>query len=313
MKLITKNGISLTSLTLGTVQLGVPYGIANRSGMPDEARSRLILETALGGGVVSYDTAQGYGGSETVLGNFLPMKQELTLITKIVIQAEASLTELELERTVIGQVEISLDRLKISRIPILMLHHASDILRYREPLVRIFERLMRDGYARKAGASFGADPTAHSREIWSFMKQPVFEALQVPINLLDQRLLNSGLLDEMRRAGKIVFARSIFLQGLMLLEHHDIPSNLQTAERYINQLRLIADREGVTITELAVAYVRDMPGVDSLVIGAETSDQVAANINLMRAAPISERTRYEILKLTSDVPELIISPQLWGR
>ncbi|MFA6239943.1 MAG: aldo/keto reductase, partial [Candidatus Hydrogenedentales bacterium] len=58
-------------LILGTVQLGMPYGIANAAGRPSDAETRRILETALANGIRYFDTAQAYGESEQVLGTTL--------------------------------------------------------------------------------------------------------------------------------------------------------------------------------------------------------------------------------------------------
>ena len=55
-------------LVLGTVQLGMPYGIANRLGKPSQEVATSIVRTAWSKGIREFDTAQGYGDSETVLG-----------------------------------------------------------------------------------------------------------------------------------------------------------------------------------------------------------------------------------------------------
>ncbi len=58
-------------LTLGTVQLGLPYGIANQTGQPDYRTSLEIVAAALEGGINSFDTASSYGNGEQVLGQAL--------------------------------------------------------------------------------------------------------------------------------------------------------------------------------------------------------------------------------------------------
>ena len=58
-----------TLYTLGTVQLGMPYGISNRSGQPSREIARQMLDTAYDLGVRALDTASDYGTSEEILGN----------------------------------------------------------------------------------------------------------------------------------------------------------------------------------------------------------------------------------------------------
>jgi len=66
------NGISNSNnLVLGTAQIGLPYGIANKTGQPDPAVAVAIINEAWGQGIREFDTAQGYGVSEEILGKAL--------------------------------------------------------------------------------------------------------------------------------------------------------------------------------------------------------------------------------------------------
>jgi len=53
-------------LVLGTAQLGLPYGIANQTGQPDQVVATAIIREAWNQGIREFDTAQGYGDSEQV-------------------------------------------------------------------------------------------------------------------------------------------------------------------------------------------------------------------------------------------------------
>jgi len=70
MKYAKAGGYDISKYTLGTVQLGMEYGIANKSGKPDMEKSFGIIQAAVDGGINSIDTALLYGDSEVVLGNF---------------------------------------------------------------------------------------------------------------------------------------------------------------------------------------------------------------------------------------------------
>jgi aryl-alcohol dehydrogenase-like predicted oxidoreductase len=313
MEVIERDGIRISRLTLGTVQLGMPYGIANKSGQPDEHLARQVLDAAANGGIVSYDTAQGYGSSESVLGRYFESRSGFTLISKMLLNLDALASEAEIERCLTEKIEGSLKRLKLKQIPVMMLHHASDLLKYGRKLTEACRSLVRNGYARKCGVSFGADSVPLTREIWSVARNPLFEAIQVPVNVLDHRLLASGLLQEMNEAGKIIFARSIYLQGLLFLETGKIPAGLEEAGPWLDRLRDIAEREGMTLPEMAMAYVRDLPQVHSLVIGAEAPGQIVNNLAWFHGPAISEHVRHEISAIAANVPERIISPHLWNR
>ena len=82
MKSILIGEKKLSNMTLGTVQLGMNYGIANTTGQPAEEESFAMLGAALKGGVSSIDTARVYGNSEDVIGHFFRQYDgELPFIT----------------------------------------------------------------------------------------------------------------------------------------------------------------------------------------------------------------------------------------
>src|SRR5438552_1224712 len=60
-----------SKLVLGTVQLGMNYGVNNTTGQPNKEEAFSILDTAWEGGVNTFDTAVAYGTSEEVLGEWL--------------------------------------------------------------------------------------------------------------------------------------------------------------------------------------------------------------------------------------------------
>ena len=116
----------ISPMTLGTVQLGMNYGIANEAGKPSEKKSFSILRTALEGGINTLDTARAYGDSELVIGRFLKQweGEQPAIITKV--PAMQSSTPKELEKFVTESVEQSLERLGINKLESVMLHGAKD-------------------------------------------------------------------------------------------------------------------------------------------------------------------------------------------
>ena len=71
MEYSIKNNINISKMTLGTVQLGMNYGVNNSAGMPTEQQSYDILTAAYNGGVTVLDTSDDYGKSEQIIGQFL--------------------------------------------------------------------------------------------------------------------------------------------------------------------------------------------------------------------------------------------------
>lgn len=309
--MVEKKGLKLSGLSLGTVQLGVPYGIANTNGKPDETESARLLRTAVDGGILGFDTAGAYGDSEEVLGRYFEGKAKPTFISKMALEFGADTKGNDIERQMRSAVEATLSRLRIPSIPVMMLHHADVLLAHGEAVGRSYRQLIGEGLIERAGVSFGNGSEPDFSAYWEYVRDDLYEAVQIPFSILDQRLLQNGGIRLLKQAGKIVFARSIFLQGLLFLSPDALPDYLQEAEKPLRSLHRLAENEGQPLAQLAVSYVRDMEGIDSLVIGAETAEQLQSNLRLMAGPRLSERTRLDIREAVGTLPESVLNPFLW--
>ena len=102
-------------LSLGTVQLGLNYGISNTGGKPSLETAFNILDGAMKNGINTLDTAAGYGDSEEVIGKWLKTKPESEhpfIVTKIYELDHSSLNALR--NSVREKMEESKKRLGIS-------------------------------------------------------------------------------------------------------------------------------------------------------------------------------------------------------
>ena len=107
---ISANGLS--EMTLGTVQLGLRYGIANTLGKPDRGTACQMIQEAIRMGVNSLDTAQSYGDSEEVIGDCLRqypgMRDGLAVTSKLVIQTPDGAPDNDFQREITGKAAESL-------------------------------------------------------------------------------------------------------------------------------------------------------------------------------------------------------------
>ncbi|HEY1062577.1 MAG TPA: aldo/keto reductase [Daejeonella sp.] len=304
-------GYSIPKLTLGTVALGQDYGISNAEGKPVKEKSFEIFSTALSLGINTFDTARIYGDAESLIGNFLSHdenKPKTNLITKFGIKDD-NLVNLETARKqVYESIRSSCYFLNLKQIPICLFHKANgqnmDILM--EILPVIFEDLKNDGLIDLAGISIY---NPYEEEI--FLEHPLFEAYQVPVNVFDQRIIQNGMLKQMQQENKIVFARSVYLQGLFFLSPDELKGNLVNARPYILALQDLAKQAGMSIAELAFSYVRDLEEVTSIVFGATTELQVQENVKLLFVRKIPFEVRQSIESLFNNMPSEIITPGLW--
>lgn len=306
------HGYNISRLTLGTVALGMNYGISNSEDRPGRANSFGIISSALKAGINTLDTARGYGEAEQLIGDFLSngeIDQPVNVVTKFKISPE-NLMNKEKARTEVYQlVRTSIRLLKLKYIPVCLFHMdrrlpLDDVF---EILPSILDDLKNDGLIDVAGVSID-----HPDEAALFLKHPVFGAMQVPLNIFDTRVVKNGALDKLQTEGKIVFARSIFLQGLFFMNPGDLKGNLSGARKYIEILQSIARDANMSIAQLAFSFVNSMQGISSIVFGAVTQDQVEQNIKLLKNEVISNEIK-ELIKCNFDqVEEHIITPGLWS-
>ncbi|WJH32880.1 aldo/keto reductase [Paenibacillus sp. CC-CFT747] len=176
----------------------------------------------------------------------------------------------------------------------------------------MLQECVQAGLVDKVGVSLANHVDQEFEAIWPSLQDDLYELVQIPFNVLDQRLIRTGALEKLRQSGKLVLARSAYLQGLIFLEDERLPDHLKHAAPWLAKLRRLAERERMSMAELAFAYVRDTPGITSVLVGAETPEQVRNNVGLLKAKPVSEQTRAEIEKEFLHVPDSIIVPTLWN-
>lgn len=265
-------------LGLGTVQFGLDYGVANSSGRVTEDEVRAILASAAGGGVAVIDTAAAYGESEAVLGRCLPRPAPFRIVTKTRPLRECGDGCGAGEWIRRGFIR-SLERLGKDRVDALLVHHVADLLGPEGgEVVAVMAELKRDGLVGKLGISAygGADVDAA-------LAIHDFDLVQLPLNVLDQRLVAGGHLRRLRERGLEVHVRSVFLQGLLLMEPSSVSSYFAPILAQLEAWRRALEVRGLNPLEGALAFVRTLD-VDVVLVGVDSAAQLAANQMAFSAA-----------------------------
>lgn len=261
-------------LTLGSAQWGMPYGIANREGPPDDARLEAMLVRARDAGVRAIDTARAYGESEARIGaalRRLPSSEGWRVITKLapdVHETGLGLADcLERVSTSLSDSRVALGE---DTLPVVLLHrfahrHACGGILWRTLLAE------RDaGRIGQLGVS-----AATPEEAWAALEDPDVEVLQVASSLLDLRLVRQGFFPRARELGRTVYVRSVFLQGVAHLDPATLPSFLAPAVEPLWMIHGTAAQLGVTPRALFLGFAREfLPGAHPIV-GCESDAQLA--------------------------------------
>jgi len=307
-----KNKSMISKITLGTAQLGMVYGIANKVRRLEPSNSAKILKVAFENGINCFDTSPSYGDSEKILGCFVEnnKKGNFTIINKIpTIQIfKESISFEEVYREVKTTIDESIKRLKIEKIPIILLHDPTDMHNHEGFVTKSLIQLKKEGIVDKIGVSIYSP-----HEVKEFLEINVFDAIQIPINIFDNRLIKSGLLDDLIKTRKLIFVRSIFLQGIFFLDPYNLPPNLQIAKKPLIELNKISLDSGISINELALKFVRDLKGITSLVIGIDNLEQLKINIKLINSPSLPNEVSELIYKKFDGLPEELINPSKWNK
>jgi aryl-alcohol dehydrogenase-like predicted oxidoreductase len=299
--------LRFSRLAVGTVQFGLPYGVANRTGQPSFGQVCDILACAVENGATTLDTAAAYGESESVLGRALReigALEQVTIVSKVLPlkRMERERTPENVERWIGNSVVSSLQRLGIDSLPVCLFHDPDDIAH-----MEVLLGLERQGLVQRAGVSIGTPDQTEA-----ILSTPGVEAIQIPANMLDRRILEAGHLARASESGTAVFVRSIYLQGLLVMPLDEIMPELHEVVPVRRALQRIAGDAGMTMPEMALRYGLSLPGVTSVLTGVETVEQMEANINIAARGPLPPGVMQAIGEAVPDLSGTIIpSPWLW--
>jgi aryl-alcohol dehydrogenase-like predicted oxidoreductase len=306
MQTVDWNEWRLSRLMLGTVQFGLPYGVANRVGQPDYATVREMVELALAGGVNCFDTAAAYGASEEVLGRALRELNALDrvlIVTKVQPLPDDQAADAGQAAEFIQQsIERSRQRLGLDQLPVVLFHREQDAVHW-EALWALKER----GLIGRLGVSCDNVPGPAN----GFAARSGVEALQLPANLVDRRHWRSGVFQIAQARGVAIFLRSVYLQGLLLMPDGEIPASLQEIIEPRRQLQTLAAASGMTLAELAVRYLLSLTGATCVLVGVETSEQLRTNLEWFRRGPLDADMLSTVESLDWRLAEVTITPRLW--
>ena len=309
MKTVNVRGLDISVLSLGTVQLGLSYGINNADGKPSQETANAILNAAMAGGINTLDTAGAYGDSESVIGNWLKTiapENRPFIVTKAVHLDHSSLDALR--KDLFAKVKQSKEHLGVEQLDMLMLHHFDDYLCDKDNVLKVMHELKDAGEVRFLGAS------AYSHHDYGDIVDTGFDATQIPINLFDWNQIENGGLKKLEESGMMVFVRSVYLQGLVFQKPEALAPHMEFVRPTLEKFQFLCNKYNLAPATLALSYALSLPGVTSLVLGSEKAEQVQQNVALMeQAVELSPEQMAEIRSLFLDTPQQVLNPALWPK
>lgn len=311
--MLARNQPSDNKFTLGTAQLGMDYGVTNTRGKPSHNEAISIIQKAVASGVVNIDTARSYGDAESRIGEALMnnrWKEKVNIITKLKLPENINLYEKEkIGVAVEKSIFSSCQNLRLKQLPVLLLHKWKHRFDFQETIWKRLLELKKDGYITSLGVSVYTP-----EETIQAIEDSEIEHIQLPFNLLDGRWKTAGIPEYVRQRKEVlIYARSIFLQGLLI---SDLSAWIKLKDfdgrTWINKLnKLVEDLGRESRADLCCAYVRSQPWIKSVVVGLESLSQLEENIKLFQKPLLNEQECQRIEVELNDVPEQLLNPSQW--
>ena len=259
-------GDNIKKLILGSAQMGLDYGINNTNGKIDINESFEILKFAFLNGIKHIDCAEAYGNIHEILGIFNQSNPEMDFYINTKLSSANSKTDSRKE------VKKILSVLKRNKIQSIMFHSYS---LYKKNLnsIKDYHTMKEEGLISNIGVSVYLN-----KEIKSLIYDDNIDLIQIPFNMLDNSKEKMDLIKEAKLNGKIIEARSIFLQGLFFKNPNDDNFIVKKLCNELTQIKNISLNNKVSIDEMGLNYVLCQDFIDYVIIGVDNLLQLKKNI-----------------------------------
>jgi len=309
MKYIQTKGLNLSQFSLGTVQLGMTYGLGEDRAKPSEDKAVSILDRAMELGINNLDTSNNYGDSEAIIGRWLRRRKAEGLecpwvVTKIGPLNHGSFDALRDD--ILSQTESCQKTLGVETLDCLMIHSFEDYVDDRDNVRKVFEELKAQNAYRFSALS------AYSRHDYSVIAESGFDATQVPLNVFDWSQINNGGMAQLEKSGMMIFIRSVFLQGLVFKNLDNLDPRMDFCAPYLKRYLELCKEFELSPAVLALSFVLSVPGVTTTVLGCDNVSQLEANSQLVeQTVTLTE----EQMKLLHDafynIDPRVTNPGVW--
>ena len=282
-------------IIIGTAQLGTKYGITNKHINFDKNKRLLFLDYIYNKGYKTFDTAYAYKNAHKILGNWIKKRDiQPKIYTKI-----ANLQKYSFKN--IKQIyEDSIKILNIKTIKGLLLHNHLD---WKQDSVKHFiSESLEKSIIKKFGFSI--------YDVKDIPIDPLVNIIQVPGNIFNQTILDSNELNKFRNKGGIVQIRSIFIQGLLLMDIKDISLDFEELRKPLYCFHNYAKELNTNSFILAILCVKKKFPEAKLVLGFDNIKQFSA-LNNIEKHKISDSDLNEVIKYGKKNNNKLWDPRNW--
>ena len=252
-------------IILGSANFDQIYGI--KKNFIKKSEIKKLFDLALKNKIKTIDTSPLYNKSEKIIG--LLNNNRFKIISKIP-KPPKNIKRENIKKWLKQNVMISLKNLKIKKFECLLLHNANSLLcKNGDEIYKGIRNMKINGFTSKIGVSI-----YDFNVLDKILKKFKFNLIQAPFNILDQRLVEKGWLKKLKKRKIEVHARSIFLQGILLLKHNQLPKKLIKLSKKLMVWENWLKKNKFSSLQICLSFVLNQRQLDGIVVGYNNTNQL---------------------------------------
>jgi aryl-alcohol dehydrogenase-like predicted oxidoreductase len=281
----------LKKITIGCANIGYTYGLDSIKIKKSEVKK--IFNFCNENKINCFDTADVYKNSYNILKE---NKFNIKVDTKVFLDNDWK--NYEYCKKHLLKIKKSLG---FKNIDTLYIHNPKFLINNRsKKLVLNLSRLKTEGFFKKTGISIYTYDT-----LYRDLKKFKFDAVQCPLNVFDQRLINKGHLDKLKKMNIKVHVRSIFLQGVLLNENMKKKKKLRQFSKQLNHYFNFIKLNNIKPLEFCLNYVLNVKKIDKFIIGINSKNHLKEIINFKA----NKKYNYDLFDYSHK--QNLLDPGLW--
>lgn len=283
----------MQKLVLGTANFGDNYGISNKLRLSTQEVDEILNWAS--GKIEELDTSEDYKGSHKAISKHA---KNFKITTKINLNQLGSIKDLTLKVINICE-EIGIE--KVERV--LLRPHEADPS-FTLEAIKELEKLRLIGSIASLGLAI-----YETKEMDYFIGVLDFPiTFQVPLNLWNRSFQEKITSNSIRYQKYNFYIRSVFLQGLLLMNPEEIPLHLTEASEPIRCLNDKLTKIGLTTLEATFAYIRNQNWTTGTLVGVTSLDELKTNLHAFKE---KREIDWSFLQDLPYPPARILDPRRW--
>jgi len=248
-------------IILGTASFDKNYGI-NKSIFFKKDEKNSLLKKCVQNKILYIDCSENYNSAMSYFYQNKGILKKFKVIYKINIKncSQAS------EKKLYIKIDNVLKKLKIKNFYCVMLHNGEVLKKKIGPKIHNFLlNLKKIKKTNKIGIS-----TYDINATRSIINKFKFDILQFPFNIFDQRLRDKNLLKFLKKKKIKIHIRSIFLQGLLLMDKDEINKKFLKKIKIIDEWLKFLKKKKLSNLEACITFIKNFDFYDHVIIGFDS-------------------------------------------